>query len=71
MVQIEQMSYMSDIQQPVIGVLVSSDTVGREVVVVNPDIGRVLKLYQVLLAWGVVQVQVPEDHIVRPLDPKS
>lgn len=62
---------MSDIQQPVVGILAASDTVRREVVVVDPDIGRVLKLYQILLAWGVVQVQVPENHIVRPLDPDT
>lgn len=59
---------MSDIQQPVVGILAASDAIRREVVVVNPDIGRVLKLDQVLLTWGEVQVQVPQDHVVRPLD---
>lgn len=62
---------MSDVQQPIVGILVTSDTIRREVIVVDPDVGRVLKLYQILLAWGVVQVQVPENHIVRPLDPDT
>ena len=59
---------MGNVQQPIVGILVASDTIRREVVVVNPDIGRVLKLYQVLLAGGDVQVQVPQDHVVRFLD---
>lgn len=62
---------MGDVQQPIVGIFVTSDAVRREVVVVNPDIGGVLKLYQVLLAWGIVQVQVPEDHIIRSLDPNT
>ena len=62
---------MSDIQQPIVSILAPSNTIRREVVVINPDIGRVLKLYQVLLAWGVVQIQIPQDHVVRPLDPDT
>lgn len=62
---------MLNVQQTIIVILVSDQTVCRKVTVVDPDIRGVLDLDQIILRRGIVHVQVPYDHIARLLDTES
>lgn len=61
-------TYMLNVQQTIIVVFVSDNTVCRKVTVVDPDISGILNLDQIILLRGVVHVQIPYDHIARFLD---
>lgn len=61
-------TYMRNIEQPVIVILVARDPVGGEVAVIDPDVGRVLDLDQVFALGRVVEVEVAQDHVGLLLD---
>lgn len=64
-------TYMRNIQQPVVVILFARDAVGGEIAVVDPDVGRVLELDQVLGLGGVVEVEVAQDDVGLLLDAET
>lgn len=62
---------MSYIEKAVIVVFIARDTVGREIAVINPHIGGVLQLDQVLRRWRVMHIQIAQNDVRLLLDTES
>lgn len=62
---------MCNIEKPVVVVFITGQAISREVTVVDPDIGRVLQLDQVLRFRRVMEIQVSKDDIRLFLDTET
>lgn len=59
------------VEQTVVGVLVTGDSNGREVVVVDPDPGRLIDIDEVLALGGAEELDVADDDVVSLADLES
>lgn len=62
---------MGDIQETIVEVLVASEAVGRQIQVINPDLGGLVESNQIVTLGGVVQLQVSENDVGSLLNSKA
>jgi len=62
---------MSDIQQTIVEVFVSNDSIARQVAMINPDLSRKLDLDEIIALLRIVQLEVAKNNIGLRLDTET
>lgn len=62
---------MSNVEEAVVLVLVTFDTLGVELVVVNPDVGSLIQGESIFSFLGSIKMQVPDNDIADLLDAEA